>query len=68
MRLRAVCIYKAYRDLSEQERSVLTNTQVIYNRTQHSGQVFYFFYKIQMGSYKACGTANQIARNMSVIL
>jgi hypothetical protein len=28
--------------------SFLTNTQVLYNCTQHSGQVFYFFYKIHV--------------------
>jgi hypothetical protein len=53
---------------------------VFYNFTQHIGQVFYFFYKIHVhrkplrsfaravSSYKARATANQIARNMSVIL
>jgi hypothetical protein len=57
--------------------SFLTNTQVLYNCTQHSRQVFYLFYKMQIivrsfahdvGSYKEHATANQIARNMSVIL
>jgi hypothetical protein len=54
--------------------------QVLYNCTQHSGQAFYFFYKMHVarkplrsfahavGSYKARATANQITRNMSVIL
>jgi hypothetical protein len=48
MRPRAVCSYKVCRDLSEHFSNVLTNTQVLYNCTQHSGQVFYFFYKIQL--------------------
>jgi hypothetical protein len=64
-RPRAVCSYKARGDLSEHKRSVekhdekrsasqhfssvLTNAQVLYNFTQHSGQVFfYFFYKIHV--------------------
>jgi hypothetical protein len=55
-------------------------TQVLYNRTQHSGQVFYSFIKYlrsvikslrsfarAVGSYKERATVNQIARNMSVI-
>jgi hypothetical protein len=76
-----VCSYKARGDLSEHFSSVLTNTQVIYNGTQHGGQVLYFFYKIHVdrkplrsfaravgSSYKARATANQIARNMTVIL
>jgi hypothetical protein len=69
LRPRAMCSYKARGDLSEYFSSVLTNTQV-----------FYFFYKIHVdreplrsfarvvGNYKACTIANQLARNLSVIL
>jgi hypothetical protein len=42
-----VCSYEASGDLSEHFSSVVKNTQVIYNCTQHSGQVFFIFYKIQ---------------------
>jgi hypothetical protein len=67
--------YKVHRDLSEHERSVekydakqsvsqhfssvLANTQVLYNCTQHSRQVFYFFNKIQIIE-KFCACCGQL--------
>jgi hypothetical protein len=41
-------IENASRRASQHFSRALTNTQVLYNCTQHSGQVFYFFYKIQI--------------------
>jgi hypothetical protein len=61
---------------SQHFSSVLTNTQVLYNCTQHMDKFSIAFLKYKslrsfvraVGSYKAHATANQIARNMSVII
>jgi hypothetical protein len=53
-------LYKALMHHASRHFSyVLKNTQVLYNCTQHSSQVFYFFYKIQIIE-KFCACCGQL--------